>query len=364
MEPFQGLILVEFFILTSLIRLTFSVGLFRSVGYYYNTKKSSNKGVTIIVCAKNEFENLQVLIPLLLHQTYTNKEVIIVDDHSTDNTHTLINNYEGVVWLSPDNDLPGKKNALSQGIKSANNDWVLLTDADCIPTIEWAKTMMDHKQDNDIVLGYSPMLKGKSTVNLFSRYETLLTALQYLSFAIKGIPYMGVGRNLLYRKSVFEKIGGFESHKNIVSGDDDLLIQSALQYGKIGVCLEDEAYVYSHTKQSWLNYIKQKMRHISTSFHYKAIHQILLTIFALTHILWVGLLFYCILTGTAWLYIGVIVVIFWVITLALQYKSIMRLREWSLLPVYPLLDISMGFYYVIVGFSAAFGNKSKNKTWN
>ena len=75
-----------------------------------------------------------------------------------------------------------------------------------------------------IILGYGKYISEPGLLNKWIRTDTTYIAMQYLAMAIKGRPYMGVGRNMAYRKSLFFERKGFASHLNLASGDDDLFV--------------------------------------------------------------------------------------------------------------------------------------------
>ncbi|MEO1436828.1 MAG: glycosyltransferase [Bacteroidota bacterium] len=171
--------------------------------------------VSVIICARDEVENLKAHLPAILEQAYPNFEVLVVDDQSSDGSQKLL---EGLQKQYPHLSIltiqdheksgAGKKYALSKGIQAAKHEVVLLTDADCqVVSPRWIARMMEGlTPEKDIVLGFGPYKKGKSWVNRFTRFETVYVAIQYFSFTLWGIPYMAVGRNLAYRKRVFEEI--------------------------------------------------------------------------------------------------------------------------------------------------------------
>jgi glycosyltransferase involved in cell wall biosynthesis len=250
-------------------------------------------GVSVIVCAWNELENLKELLPQLNNQSYETFEVIIVDDRSWDGTYdyllTECAEYQKVRFLrieeTPDH-LSSKKYALTLGIKSAKYDVVLLTDADCRPQSSfWIKEMAAcMTADKEIVLGFSPYFKAKGFLNNLIRYETFITALQYFSFALVGVPYMGVGRNLMYRKSLFLRNRGFARHTNIVGGDDDLFMNDVANSENTSICLNPDTFMYSVPKTTWQTWYRQKRRHLSVSKYYKLQNKILLGGLATTQI--------------------------------------------------------------------------------
>ena len=175
-------------------------------------------------------------MPRIFEQDYPHFEVVVVNDCSWDNTSDLLkefglkhSNLKIVTIKEDDTYSHGKKVALMMGIKGATHEHMLLTDADCRPNSkEWLRNMMQHfTGETEIVLGYGAYEKQGGFLNKIIRYDTFMIALQYLSFALAGKTYMGIGRNLAYKKSLFFKMKGFASHYHIESGDDDLVVNEA-----------------------------------------------------------------------------------------------------------------------------------------
>ena len=206
---------------------------FRFIFYRDRSKRKTNEPVSVVICAQNEELNLKKFLPSVLNQNYPEYEVIVVDDCSTDNTADVLSEFKlkyknlRVTFINKDDKFShGKKLALTVGIKGAKHEWLLLTDADCEPVNEnWIKTMSQNfTKDTSVVLGYGGYFRKRSILNNLIRFDALFIALQYFSLALKGKPYMGVGRNLAYRQSLFFKNKGFASHYQLLSGDDDLFI--------------------------------------------------------------------------------------------------------------------------------------------
>jgi cellulose synthase/poly-beta-1,6-N-acetylglucosamine synthase-like glycosyltransferase len=240
--------------------------------------------VSLIVCAHNELENLRELVPLLLRQDYpAGFELVLIDDRSQDDTYLyaqqLSQYYPGrfrlvTVAHTPAGFAP-KKYALTLGIKAARYERLLFTDADCRPvSLDWLRLMQRgfaQKNGADMVLGYSGYAELPGLLNQLIRYETLLTAAQYLSFAWAGRPYMGVGRNLAYTRATFTSTKGFASHIRRLSGDDDLLVQDAVAAGARAAVVADEpAHTLSQPAETWGAWWRQKRRHLSAGNRYRA----------------------------------------------------------------------------------------------
>jgi glycosyltransferase involved in cell wall biosynthesis len=234
--------------------------------------------VSVVICARNEEKNLENFLPLVLEQKYPNFEVVVVDDCSADDTDMVLRRLSAkyknlkTTVIKPDLKFNhGKKLALTVGIKAATHSWLLLTDADCRPDSEfWLMEMAKNfHSNNQVVLGYGGYLSGKGLLNKMIRFDTFHIALQYLGFALMGIPYMGVGRNLAYRKELFFKNKGFASHNHIASGDDDLFVQQVASKMNTAVEFSHKAHTRSVASATFKEWVKQKRRHLTTSPKYR-----------------------------------------------------------------------------------------------
>ncbi len=284
------------------LQIAFWVVVFGRIFYQKKAKnisdissESANFPLSIVVCARNEAENLGLFLPLLLAQNHPNYEVIVVNDGSTDKTEEVLRKmailYRDLQIITLKNEgnraLKGKKHALTTGINSAKHDWVLVTDADCVPnSLNWASAMLAETVDanTEIVLGYSPYIFEKSWLNTWIRFETLYTALQYFGLANWGLPYMGVGRNLLYKKELFIRNKGVDKHGDLHSGDDDLFIRDVANAVNTATCENMESFVRSIPKANWSDYLAQKRRHLSTSTRYKPSIQLILGLLSFSQI--------------------------------------------------------------------------------
>ena len=261
--------------------------------------KNKNYGTTqnpisVVICARNEEENLENNLPQICHQDYPNKEVFVILDACSDNSLHKVKNliklnknlrYSSIIEDSKFSH--GKKLALTVGIKGAENNTLLLTDADCYPaSTEWIKHMTSHiEKGYEIVLGYGKYEAEKGILNRLIRYDLFFIAQQYLSFALAGLPYMGVGRNLAYTKDIYTNQKGFSRHAHIESGDDDLLINGAANRKNCTIEINHKAHTISKAPKTLKKWKQQKRRHLTTAHLYKKTDKFLLTLEPTTRLL-------------------------------------------------------------------------------
>ncbi len=277
-------------VLLSLLVFAFAIQLYYYIRYYNNVIRHTKRinrgkvdfldekpGVSIIIAAKNESTNLQQFLPFVLEQDYPNYEVIVVDDASDDESDNVISQmmskyahlHTSFVPKGAKN-LSTKKLALSIGIKAAKNDILLFTDADCMPYDKnWVSNMVrNFTADTDYVLGYGGYIKRKGFINKLIKFDTLFIAIQYFGMAISKKPYMGVGRNLAYKKEAFYRNKGFASILQFRSGDDDLLINKFAKGHNTRVEISKEGSTWSEPNSTFKQWYKQKERHLSVSENY------------------------------------------------------------------------------------------------
>lgn len=315
--------------------------------------------VSVIVCAHDEEENLRELLPLLLAQDHHQFEVIVVEDRCNDNTFDYLREVAAndsrlkmVRIESKPEHVSGKKFALTLGIKAATYNWVLLTDADCRPKgRKWINRMMSKAGDHThIVLGYSPYEKMPGLLNAFIRFEGLLTAIQYLGMGLLGKPYMGVGRNLAYQKKVFFDNKGFNTHRGITGGDDDLLVNALARSNNTAAIIDPEAIVYSKPKKSWSSFYYQKLRHLSVGKYYKPSDKFILGLFNLS-LIGSWLLAVPAIYPANVFPLGLFLLRMALLVVLLHTAS-RKLGDSMALWKVPLLDFIFVIYYLVTGLSA------------
>lgn len=291
--------LVLSFLILGFIQLMYYLFIFSRLAFYKGIKNENHEEskvpVSVIICAKNERDNLLQFLPDFLNQDYPNFEVIVVNDHSVDDTEDVLKAFTMQfknlkIVTVPDNDrfYGSKKFALTLGIKAAQYDHVLLTDADCKPASNrWITLMSAYAQEKQIILGFGAYEKQRGPLNKLIRFDTFFTAVQYLSFSLSKIPYMGVGRNLAYHKGLFFKNKGFSSHQHILSGDDDLFINEVANKKNTQVVVDPESHTISVPKQSFKLWVRQKRRHFTTGKYYRFGHQLMLSIYPISLLLFI-----------------------------------------------------------------------------
>jgi cellulose synthase/poly-beta-1,6-N-acetylglucosamine synthase-like glycosyltransferase len=266
------LILLILVLLFLLINILFHISIKKI--FWGNPIQTSQANISVIVAAKNEAENIPLLLSSLQNLNYSEEdfEVIVVDDNSTDETFETTRSYTGQInnFSVFQNERKGKKNALTFGICKADNPFILITDVDCRPESSWLKAYSNKFRDGyDFLFGIAPFYKHTSLINHLACFENLRSSLLTLTALKLGMPYSAAARNFGFRKSSFEKIKGYSNTMETLSGDDDLLLREAIKNRmKIGVVAEKHSFVYSYTKNSLKEYLRQKSRHTKTSFYY------------------------------------------------------------------------------------------------
>ena len=339
---------------------------------------SAMPGVTVLVCAWNERENLTELLPLLDAQEYPEFEVILLDDRSDDGSEEFIRasiqQWKHIRYIRINDQfdhVTPKKYALTVGMKQAKYPIALMTDADCRPSSNhWITAMTSRvRDDKEIVLGFSPYARRAGLLNWFIRCETFYTAVQYLSFALAGLTYMGVGRNILYKRSVFFANKGFYTHKHVFGGDDDIFLNEVSTSSNTTISIEEDSFVYSIPKTTWRDWFRQKQRHISVSRYYKPRNKFLLGMLSGTHVMsWMvgiaALVFGLVTKNILFLqYLGVVFGVRWIIQWFLLIIINIKLDktvEWF---SFLLMDFALFVYYFVFGIRTLTRRRSR-KTWN
>jgi poly-beta-1,6-N-acetyl-D-glucosamine synthase len=325
--------------------------------------------VSVIISARNEAVNLDKYLPAILAQEYPVFEVIVINDCSTDDTKyillTLSQNHphlKVVTVTEHPRFKTGKKFALTMGIKAAAYEHLLFTDADCQPaSASWIAHMAaGFTGSAEIVLGYSPYSKARGFINAFTRFETLKTAINYLSAAIGRNPYMGIGRNLAYTKSLFFRNKGFASHLHVMAGDDDLFVNRNATSHNTAIQIHPDSFVYTDAKTNFLAYYRQKKRHMGVGGMYKNKHRRMLSFDAATGFLFYVALGLCIFFRVQPIAVASAYGVRLLSQVLVYYKSANKLTGKDLVWYLPFFDL---LYYVYLNVFGLIGTFIKTTQW-
>jgi glycosyltransferase involved in cell wall biosynthesis len=358
------------FVLVTAIQLFYYYYFYLSV-YVHKPKGNNtiNQSVSIIICARNEAENLRIFLPVVLEQDYPDFEVIVVNDCSEDNSYDVLGNYLmkypnlKISTINKDSKFThNKKFAQFIGIKAAKNEILLFTDADCKPESDkWLEGMASHFDDTtSFVLGYGGYLNKKGLLNKFIRYDCMTIGMQYLGLAIRGIPYMGVGRNLAYRRSVFFANKGYGAHNHIISGDDDLFVNSNASGKNTAVEFRKETHTRSIPALDIKVWIAQKKRHLTTAPYYKLRDKLLLLFEPATRVFFYSLFIVLLSYRFLWPYVLALFCVR-IITQTIIFVLVQKKLNESGLVIYSLFfDLFSPIVYAIVFFSNLLDRPGKN----
>jgi len=344
--------LFYFFIAIVFIQLFYYLGIFGKFAFAKPQQITPKKlPVSVVVCAKNEEENVKKYIPLLAQQDYPDFEIVLIDDASSDETLEVFEEFEkdfpNIRLVKVENNEAfwgNKKYALTLGIKATKKDYLLFTDADCFPTSkDWITSMTSHfTMNKTIVLGYGGYEKvERSFLNKIIRFETILTAVQYFSWAKLGLPYMGVGRNLAYKKEEFFNVNGFIDHIQVRSGDDDLLINQAANKTNTTISYTPESFTYSKPKKTYKEWFTQKRRHISTAEHYKFFDKMQLGLFFISQLFFFLLVIILLAFQFQWIAVLAILATRYTVVWTVIGCSAGKLKENDLKIWFPVVEIAL-----------------------
>jgi len=369
-----GLLIFAVFTVALLVQLWYYLFFFRRLSFYKAKGLPANTPpASVIICARNEEENLVEFLHFIFEQDYPEFEVVVVNDCSFDNTPDILKEFEKkysnlkiVTIQESKNHSHGKKVALMMGIKGASHEHLLLTDADCKPNSkDWLKNMMQHfTTETEIVLGYGAYEKQKGFLNKIIRFDTFMNALQYLSFALAGKTYMGTGRNLAYKKSLFFKMKGFASHYHIEPGDDDLFVNEAATKHNSKIEVAIDSHTISRGKKTFKDWFSKKGRHGKTFKYYNAKSKFLVSMQRFSQYLF----FISFITLLILQFEPIFVLLLFTLRLLIEIiifnKSMKLLGEKDLLIFSAILEPVLLILYPIITISNFFIEKNKWKNAN
>ncbi|MFV5695035.1 glycosyltransferase [Flavobacterium sp. LB3P122] len=365
------ILILYFFIFIVAVQISYYLGVFGKFAFAKTQKITPKKiPISVIVCAKNEEENVANYIPLLAEQNYPDFEIVLIDDASSDNTLAIFEDFEkqysNVRLVKVENNEAfwgNKKYALTLGIKAAKKEYLLFTDADCYPTSkDWILAMSSQfTMQKTIVLGYGKYEKiPNSFLNKIIRFETLLTVIQYFSWAKIGQPYMGVGRNLAYKKETFFNVNGFIEHMQVRSGDDDLFINQAANAKNTAIAFTAESFTLSRPKTTFKDWFTQKRRHVSTVNYYKPFDKLQLGAFYCSQLLFILLPILLLAFQFQWILVLGLIALRYIVAWIVVGFSAGKLKENDIKLWFPIVEIVLIFTQINIFITNIF---SKPVLW-
>ena len=328
-----------------------------------NTRRKSDFSISIVIAARDEENRILPCLQSLEKLNYPADmfEIIFVDDHSSDNTAEVIKSFSikyknwNIIRINEKSaQLRGKKNALQHGISQAKGEIIFTTDADCIVPPNWLKIMSGYfRPDVSMVLGYSPLIYSKRSFFRLLQFDNLFSAIASAATAKLGYPFTSVGRNMAYRKDIYDNVGGFLSLKKFKSGDDIHLTGRFRNNndGKIDFCADKETFVTTHIPSTDLEVFQQQIRKNSKTFQ--------LSGWSIAVMLTILTYYFCLILLPiiipSWL-------IVWIILLTIKFlMEFIPLRnaakifnQNNLIPIIPLMQIIYPLYIIIFSIIGTF----------
>lgn len=343
-------ILLLVFIGITLLQLVYYVFIFGKFSFAKKQEITPKRlPISIIICAKNEEENIKRYFPNIVSQNYPDYEIVLIDDASSDETLALFESYEkeyaNVKLVKVENNEAfwgNKKFALTLGIKAAKNEYLVFTNANCYPvSSDWLLQISSQfTKEKTIVLGYGAYEKVKNSfLNKIIRFDAVLTATQYFSWAKLGKPYMGIGRNLAYKKSEFFNVRGFMDHMKVRAGDDDLFINQAATSSNTAILFSGESFTYTEAKSSFKDWVLQKRRNSATAHFYKGFDKFQLGLFLFSQLSFFIMAILLLSFQYEWIVVTSIIVFRYLFSWITLGYAASKLKEKDVLFWYPLIEL-------------------------
>lgn len=352
------------------LQLLYTILFFGRLAYYkQRPANSSLPPISVVIAARNESDNLFENLPKILGQNYPQFEVVVVNHQSVDDTKHLLGalqrEHKNLVVMEIGRSkhmMASKKLPLTLGIKKAQYEHLVMTDADCSPAGDlWLRRMAEQFNDQkQIVLGFGPYKETKGFLNKIIRFDTIMIAVHYFSMAINRLPYMGVGRNIAYTKTVFNGVSGFKSHYSVASGDDDLFVQDAARKRNYTIQLSPDSFMYSDAKETWETWTMQKARHYTTAPYYRVFKKALLGIYPFT-LLMLLVCFVILMLQPEWrIHAGAGFGLVFLLKWWLMGRCFSRFRGKGFVALLPFLDL---LYVVIMPFFYYSTLQKRTSSW-
>ncbi|RZJ73425.1 MAG: glycosyltransferase [Flavobacterium sp.] len=353
------------FIGITLLQIAYYIGLFGKFSFAKLKAANPKKiPVSVIVCAKNEAERMRHLVPLLINQNYPDFEIVLIDDASSDETLDIFEAFEkehaNIRLVKVENNEAfwgNKKFALTLGIKAAKKEYLLFTDANCYPaTADWIAQMSSQfTLSKTIVLGYGAYEKIKNSfLNKIIRFDAMLAAIQYFSWAKAGRPFSGEGRNLAYKKEEFFKVNGYIDHMNIRTGEDALFLNQAATKKNTTICFSPESFTVCEPVKSFKEWFGEKRKDVFTASFFRPADTFQLRLFYFSQLAFLLLWILLLALQFNWMIVVPVIVVRYATSWITLGYSAAKLGEKDVMYWYPFIEIILIFTQLNVFFTNLF----------
>jgi hypothetical protein len=361
------------FLLTFIIQITYWWAVYGKLGFYRKRQSVSTKEpVSIVLLFNDEFEKLKTQLPVLLSQDYPDYEVILVIQSINDDLAEYLENickeYSNIKVIQMLQDLnffKGNKFPLSIGIKSAANDLLIFTEAGCSPVSErWLEQIQSNfTEEKEIVLGYFRSTHpGKSSPYGFRRWVNLSTAMSYFSFALAGRPFMGIGKNMAYRKSLYYRNNGFVSHYKVPVGEDDLFVNKVATRRNVAIAPNLESQVVFGETQRFSEWMRFRKKYFKSGRYYNSWDKFFLNLFTFSYVLFLAAFVYLLIVQYLFYPVLALFILRLFSQLFIFKKCMIRLSERNLLLLSPINEVLLLIMDGLIRISLVFDKKDKWKT--
>jgi glycosyltransferase involved in cell wall biosynthesis len=323
--------------------------------------------ISVLIFVKNQADNLQKFLPSILEQEYSNFEIVLINNASTDNTDQILDDlktkHANIKVVNVENNeafWANKKYALTLGIKAAKYEHLLFTNANCKPVSKYWITEMNNKftTERTIVLGYSKFKREKSFLNIFIRFENLLNAIQCFTYTKHGTSYSAFANNMAYKRSDFFKANGYINHMKIKNGEADLFIKDVSNSKNTTFCISENSFIESNGSKSFKEWFLQKreLKFIKTKYAFR--HRFLLNLFNTTKLFFITLavILFC---YYPYKIVLSIVLTYYLVQYIIIAVSAKKLKEPQIIFFLPFLEIGLLLIQISI-FSANFISKPNN----
>ena len=353
-------------LLLCLYYILFALWTLFSLSWHFKMQSDNYPAVSVIICARNEESVLEGVLTSLVGQNTEGIpfEVIVVDDRSLDRTGEIINRfqrrYSFVRSIRIEHvpvDISPKKNALISGIRESKYPIIAVTDADCRPQKTWIHEMTALMGKNTgMVVGFSPYMARHGFLNSFIRFEYMANVALSAGTISLGFGTHCTSRNLFFRKTAFEEVGGYGEHLNSLSGDDTLLLQriQRLSKWKVRFCAKYSSLVFTDAPHSFRHFIRQRIRHFSTGLSFHPVQLLLCAgMYFFNLFLFLGLIGWA-LTDLPLSFVPVLLAVKIIADLVISIRMISIFKDWSLIMFFSVFFPSSLIYYSVFPFLGSF----------